>query len=576
MPERKSIQIRDVYAGRDVILGDQIIGYTIEQVRELLEQLRREFQPRPFDGTCPYVGLRPFTEQDAERFFGREQLVEKLLQQVEKHPAMFVAGPSGSGKSSLARAGLIPALKSGRINGSERWLYAIMTPGRDPLEALATAFARLKSPQIGDYLREAAGKDTEALHKATEAILSDDRHQRLVLLIDQFEELFTQAITEETRQVFLTLLSRTLVREDSRLTVLFILRSDFISHCAAYPVLNEWLNRQFFQVGAMTPDELVRAIALPAEQVGLHVEPELIAQIIADMGGQPGVLPLMQFALADLFEAQREQGGVIALRRGDYLARGGIYKALERHAEQKFGELSPVEQRLAEHLFRGLVEIGIGTPDTRRTARFEQIILAEVDAEVMEALIRKLADARLIITAKDESGRTITLAHEKLMDAWPWLRNLIDENRQVIALQNRLTDDAHEWDKHGCDPSYLYRGARLATVREKMGEMTLSERALAFVQASLHAEEESYRLRERRRRQLMFVSVGAAFVFLLLALLAWGQRNEAISARATAIAEANVRATAQAVAVEEAQVRATAQAQAEDRRREAEAQRQIA
>lgn len=578
MLESKSIQIGDIHAGRDVILGDQIIGYTIEQVQEMLEQLRREFQPRPFDGTCPYVGLRPFMEQDAERFFGREQLVEKLLQQVEKHPAVFIAGPSGSGKSSLARAGLIPALKSGKINSSERWLYAIMTPSRDPLEALAMAFARLKSPRIGDYLREAVGKnDEEALHKAAEAILSDDRRQRLVLLIDQFEELFTQAITEETRQAFLTLLSRALVREDSRLTVLFVLRSDFISHCAAYPVLNEWLNRQFFQVGAMTPDGLVRAIALPAEQVGLHVEPELIAQIITDMGGQPGTLPLMQFALANLFEAQREQGGVIALRRADYLARGGIYKALERHAEQKFGELSPVEQRLAEHLFRGLVEIGTGTPATRRTARFEEIIPAEGDAAVMEALIRKLADARLIITAKDEKGgRTITLAHEKLMDAWPWLRNLIDENRQVIALQNRLTDDAREWDEHGRDPSYLYRGARLAAVREKMGEVALSERALAFVQASLHAEKESYRLRERRRRQLMFISTGAALVFLLMALLAWGQRNAAISARATAVAEANVRATAQAVAVEEAQVRATAQAQAEDRRREAEAQRQIA
>jgi hypothetical protein len=254
------------------------------------------------------------------------------------------------------------------------------------------------------------------------------------------------------------------------------MRSDFVSNCAAYPSLNELLNRQFLQVGAMQPEELVSAIAQPVLRVGLRVDPDLIAQIVNDMRGEPGALPLMQFTLKDLFDAQQAKGGVIALTLADYLARGGIHKSLERHADAEFGKLSEAEKQIARAVFAGLIEIGRGPlgGDTRRTARFAELVPAGAEAASVEGVVRKLADARLITTDELEShARTVTLAHEKLIDAWPWLRRLVNENRDAIALQNQIAEDAQEWEQHKRDPSYLYTGVRLATAREQVAAKKL-------------------------------------------------------------------------------------------------------
>ncbi|PWH17201.1 MAG: hypothetical protein DDG60_02865 [Anaerolineae bacterium] len=524
--------IGNIHAGRDVILGDQVtFGYSVEQVQALLTQIRTEFQPKPFDGTCPYVGLRAFGEQDAERFFGRERLVEELLERVKDSRAIFITGPSGSGKSSLARAGLIPALKAGQVRGSERWLYTALTPGRDPLEALATAVSRLKSPETGDYLRQRAARDSEALHKVSESLLGDEPDQRLVLLVDQFEEIFAPGVKEEERQAFLTLLTRAAMHQNGRTLVLFTMRSDFVANCATYRALNKLLNQQFFQVGAMQPDELVRAVALPVEQVGLPIEPQLVAQVIADMGGEPGALPLMQFALTDLFEWSRERGTLTALTQRDYLVRGGLHKSLERHAQTAFAALSAAEQELAKTLFRSLVEVrGEGAQDTRRTARLEELIPAQTDAAFMEGLVRKLADARLLITAEDEHGaRTVTLAHEKLIQAWPWLKTLIEEDRARIALQNQVARDAAEWLEHDRDPSYLYTGTRLAAAREKLSDDTLSAQALAFLKAGALAAEQARRQRERTRQRITAgLVVGSAILLVIttLALFQWRRAEQ--------------------------------------------------
>ena len=204
----------------------------------------------------------------------------------------------------------------------------------------------------------------DALHKFAESQLSDRKDQRAVIFVDQFEEVFTQVSKEDERVAFLNLLTHAATTEDGRVTVLFALRSDFVSNCATYPQLNALLNQQFMQVGAMQPDELVSAIARPALQVGLRIDPDLIAQIVNDMQDEPGALPLMQFALKDLFDAQQAKGGVIALTLNDYLARGGLRKALERHADAAFAKLSEDEQQLARTIFSGLIEIGRGTQDT--------------------------------------------------------------------------------------------------------------------------------------------------------------------------------------------------------------------
>ena len=309
-------------AGRDVIKG-----LTAEQVSVLIAQIRTTFQSKPFDGTCPYKGLDVFEEEDAGLFFGREADVEDLVRRVKESRIVFVAGPSGSGKSSLVRAGLIHALRQGALKelNSERWCYATMKPGREPLEAMALLFSRLKSPELADYFRQHLSQ-TSILNACVESVLSEHEDQRFVLLVDQFEEVFTQIRREEDRNAFLNVLTDAIAVENGRVILLIAMRSDFVSNCAAHPVLNSLLGRNlaFKQIGAMQPEELVSAIALPAKHVGLPIEDELVARIINDMKGEPGALPLMQFALKELFDSQQAKGSVIALTLEDYLRRGGI------------------------------------------------------------------------------------------------------------------------------------------------------------------------------------------------------------------------------------------------------------
>ncbi len=530
--------------GRDKIVTSTVIGYTADQVSALIAQISGTFQPKPFDGRCPYKGLEAFGEQDAEYFFGRESLIEELAARVSTSRAVVIAGPSGNGKSSLIRAGLIPALKRGAAPGSERWLYSTLTPGRDPLEQLALAIARLaRSPAAGDYMRAHAGTDPSTLHKAIEAELNDWADQRAIIFVDQFEETFTSAVHEAERVAFLELLTHAASLEGGRAVVLFALRSDFVASLATYPRMNDLLNQQFFQVSAMQPEELVRAIALPALRVGLRIDADLIAQIVNDMGDEPGALPLMQFALKDLFDAQQAAGGVIALTRSHYLERGGIHKALERHADAAFGRLSEGERQLARRVFSGLVHIEHGTQDTRRTALFSELVPVDTDAAMVEGVVRKLADARLITTdEREEAGtsesgaRAVTLAHEKLLDAWPWLRRLVNENREAIELQNRIAEDAEEWTEHGRDSSYLYSGVRLAAVHERLGRQKLVLRPLghAFVQAGMESEQAARRARERQRNSLLVGALVIAAVMAVLGLFSLNRSQEAGRQAATA------------------------------------------
>jgi len=478
------------------------IGYSTEQVSALITQISNTFQVKPFDGRCPYKGLDVFEEEDAGLFFGREKLVDDLVSRVKDSRTVFVTGPSGSGKSSLARAGLIHALKQGAIkeSHSERWLYATMKPGRDPIGELARVASSLAgSTNAEDEIRAKAMADATIFARWCEITLKEGRDKRVVLFIDQFEEVFTQINKEEERAAFLNLLTHAAAVENGRVIVLFSMRSDFIPNCATYPQMNDLLNKQFIQIGAMQPEELVSAIAQPALRVGLKIDPDLIAQIINDMKGEPGALPLMQFALKDLFEAEQAKGDMIALTLNDYIQRGGIQKSLERHADAAFAKLGSNEQELARSIFGGLIEIGRGTVDTRRTALFNELVPTGGSSEEAKAIVQKLADARLITT----DDVTVTISHEKLIDAWPWLKKLVNENRDVIALQNEIAEDAKEWEEHNRDESYLYTGARLVNAREKLEtrKLVLSGLAQSFVDAGIEMVESKRRAEEDRRQR---------------------------------------------------------------------------
>lgn len=601
-----TVTARDIIGRDKIIHGDEYIGYSAAQVTVLLDKIRTEYQTKPFDGHSPYIGLASFQERDADKFFGRETLTAELVTRVatgasSKARAVFVAGPSGSGKSSLVRAGLVPALKQGKVVGSEHWLYETLKPGRVPLDELARVVSSFaNSPDAGDDLRAHAFDDATRLHRWADIALKDDTNRRAVLVIDQFEEIFTQlsAERENERVAFLNLLTHAATFANGRVLVIFTLRSDFVTNCASYPDLNALVNQQFIQVGAMTPDELVSAIARPALQVGLRIDPALIAQIVNDVRGEPGALPLMQFALQDLFEAEKSKG---ALTLDGYLARGGLRKALERHADAEFEKLDDAEKQLARAVFGGLVEIGRGREDTKRIAIFQDLVPAGANEAQVQALVRELADARLITTDQQGDNETVTLAHERLITAWAWLQDLVNKNREVIALQNEIAQDAGEWEKSGRDASYLYRGARLATAQEKLQgkQLVLSGLAQNFIDTAIQAreaeraekeaaqqkeleqerqradaEERARRAADQRARILRIAAIALA-LFLLVAVIATGfafrATDEANQANATSQAESNKRGIAEANALVQAtranEAKETAEAEANNNNR---------
>jgi WD40 repeat protein len=500
------------FVGRDKLTVYQ--GLTTEEVAALVVELKQVDQPTVWDGRIPYIGLSAFQESDAQFFFGRESLVDDLLKRVTAANFIVIAGPSGSGKSSVARAGLFQALRNGRLDKSDTWLLATMTPGGNPIEQLAAAVVRVaKTPSAGDHIRQQGLENGLALLEQIDALLSDDPRQRFVLLVDQFEETFTQTKDEATRAAFLNLLTAAAQTPDSRAIILLALRSDFISHCARYPDLRELMSRQFQLVGAMEPHELAKAITLPALEVGTEIDPALVSRIIADMKGEPGALPLMSFALRDLFEfeAQKTQKGKpLDMTLPDYLTRGGVESALERHANQVFANFTEEQQELAKTVFSRLIEVGQGRQDTRRTAVFTELIPAGKDAAAVAAVVDALAreGARLLTASggrNDEAGAptetTVTIAHEKLIDAWPWLRQLVDENREAIALQNQIASDAQAWAQDK-DAGYLYRGGRLAQVEERLAELEpgLSKLSQQFIQSSIDQRQREIDEKESRER----------------------------------------------------------------------------
>ena len=511
-----------IYVGGDV-RGSIYQGLTIEEVAALVAELKRVEQPQVWDGRIPYLGLSAYRESDAQFFFGRESLVDDLLERVQTASFIVLAGPSGSGKSSVARAGLFHALRQGRLERSDSWLLATMTPAGNPIEQLAAAVARsAKSPTAGAHIRQRGLENGLALYEQIQTLLTDDARQRFVLLVDQFEEIFTPNKEEAARVAFINLLTSAAEVTDGRAIILVALRSDFVSHCARYPDLREQMSRQFQLVGAMEAHDLAKAITLPALEVGAGIDPALVSRILADMKGEPGALPLMSFALRDLFEAEKtKKGQPMDMTLKEYMDRGGIERALEQHANRVFASFSEEQQELAKSVFSRLIEVGQGRVDTRRTVVLAELVPTGQEVDAVAAVVDRLArgEARLLTTGSgydDETGTavTVTIAHEKLIDAWPWLRRLVDDNREAIALQNQITNDAQAWGQ-AKDAGYLYRGGRLVQVEEKLGELgpNLNEQSWQFIQASLDAKEaekqaEAERIQKEETLRIGWLTVG--------------------------------------------------------------------
>ncbi|MFJ9713916.1 hypothetical protein [Streptomyces sp. NPDC101234] len=491
---------------------------------ELAAEIPDEALPEPLDDErrSPYAGLAAFQPEDAERFFGRERLTDDLVTRVRDRRFLAVFGASGSGKSSLLRAGLLPRADA-ITPGKGEWRTVLLVPGPHPLEECAAQLAALGGGSATALSEELQDKP-RALHLTVLQILADrPEGSELLLVVDQFEEVFTLCTSTRERASFIEALTTAAQAPNSRTRVVIGVRADFYARCSEHPDLVTALRDAQLLVGPMVTDELRRAISQPAVQAECTVETPLLARVVADAAGQANALPLVSHALRETW--RRRRGNTLTL--SGYEAAGGIRHALGQTAETVFAGLAPPQQRLARALFLRLVALGEGTDDTkRRVARAELDALAHPGTQ---AVLDALAQARLVTLDTD----TVEITHEALLQAWPRLAGWLNEDRAGLLTHQRLTEAATAWAHDHRDQSLLYRGSQLATATEwaerHRGDLFLSERVQDFLMASL-----------RQQRRVGHLRRAAVAVLAVLAVLASTAAVVAFQQRGAARAERDV------------------------------------
>jgi energy-coupling factor transporter ATP-binding protein EcfA2 len=345
---------------------------------------------------CPYRGLETFGEEHAEFFFGRERDIQRLLEKLKATRFVAVLGASGSGKSSLALAGLIPALKQGGLPQSAEWRICVLTPGSRPLTTLAAHLIDLcPVPQTMQSTLDHLIEDQRTLCLAVALSLVNKRTGRIVLVIDQFEEVFTLCNDERERSQFLANLLYATSVPGGQCTVLCTMRADFLPKCAAFPDLATRVAAQQFLVSPMDTDMLRQVIEEPARRVGLGFEPGVADKILSDVANQPGALPLLQHALFELWK--RRQGQTLTLE--GYRESGGVAGAIAKTAEETFNSFDRDEQRIVRRIMLRLTQLGEGTEDTRRHATMDELVTGPEEADVVERIVSAMVDAHLLTTS---------------------------------------------------------------------------------------------------------------------------------------------------------------------------------
>jgi WD40 repeat protein len=465
----------------------------------------------PTPGEAPFKGLQFFDEHDEARFFGRELLTARLVNCLRQETFLAVVGASGSGKSSLVRAGLIPALEHGEPladgtlppAGSMYWPIHVITPTSHPLEMLAASLAG-ENAALKDLssLQAKMEQDSLTLQRAARKLLvNNKRANRLLLVIDQFEEIFTLCRNETERQAFLeNLLNASDLKTGGAVILVIALRADFYDHCGQYDRLRNAIASHQEYIGPMSSDELRRAIMEPAKREGWIIESGLVELILHDTVSEPGALPLLSHALLETWKHRR--GRYFTLE--SYAESGGVRGAIARTAEAVYhGQLNTRQQQIARSIFLRLTELGEGTQDTRRRAALNELPgRPEMTSEV-DLVLHALVDARLVTVAEN----SVEVAHEALIREWPTLRSWLDDSRDGLRIQRRLTESSQEWKRVNQDESLLYRGLRLAEAQEwankNPGELNFVERE--FLQTSQrvidreNAEREAQQKREAEK-----------------------------------------------------------------------------
>ena len=439
-------------------------GITLVEYHDLPSNNQEAAQPA-FDPANPYVGLKAFESNQADYFHGRERAVRALLDRLNDNRFLAVIGPSGCGKSSLVKAGLLPELKADRIPGSHNWVVASFTPGRDPLTVLSDAFSH---PPATD--------------------------QTIVLFIDQFEELFTLCDNEEVQRQFIKRLHEETSKPDQQTRVILTMRGDFLDRCAKFEEAADLINTQVpttYVVTPLTGRELAEAIAQPALMHGATFEDGLVDKILEDVADQQGALPLLQYALFELWKRCIENSPtpytphpIPHLTLSGYTEIGGVKGALQRRADQLYQEgFTESERSLFWELMRELVEVSEEKATRRRATR------NQLSPSLLQ-IARKLADQRLLMI----DDATVEVAHEALLSEWSLLRDWIEENRNNIHLSRRLELDCQEWLEKSQSNDYLLTGGRLSAIEEwvEKNQPNLLDLQIEFLKKSVERRDRDF------------------------------------------------------------------------------------
>ncbi len=414
---------------------------------------------------CPYRGLFAFRPEDKAIFFGRERAIAQLVTAVNSRTWVATLGASGSGKSSVVFAGLVPTLD----RANQAWLFSTFRPTDDPFNGLANALLPLYEPDLSKTKQMAEATDLANYWRSGKLTLTDvvkkieasQPNRRLLLIADQFEELYTLTPAEQ-RQPFLDLLLQIahLNRQVVPVHFLFTMRADFLGQASLYRPFTDMLQDKIELLGPMTREEMSAAIIKPAELADVTFEEQLVEQILDDVGAEEGNLPLLEFALTELWQRQQLKGTQRLLTHTAYHEIGEVKGALSRHADAVYQTLSPSEQAETQRIFMRLVKPGHGSEDTRQVATQTQ--LAE-----QWALVSRLASARLLVTNQQGTEQeTVEVVHEALIRHWQPLRHWIEANRRFLEWQTTLQSSLQQWQSNGQDTGALLRGAPLTTALE--------------------------------------------------------------------------------------------------------------
>lgn len=441
------------------------------------------FTPSISGALCPYKGLAAFQPEDAQFFFGRERLIDELTVRLQSSPTLVIGGSSGSGKSSLMRAGLLSALSKGALPGSQSWKIILFSPGRDPLNQLL--------------------RQTEDVPKPSETIGSG-----VLLAIDQFEEIFTGSGDPSE---FITTLAQLSHDHLGRLRTVIAVRADFYGACSEHTWLAEAINRNSVLVGPLGRAELRAAVEGPARKAGLGLEEGLADRILEQAPDDAGALPLIAHALMETWLRRRND----LLTVNGLEAAGGVGGAIAQTADHTYDSLGLPEQEMMRVLFLDLVNAGAGSPDTRRRIPMEDL---RQDPK-MCALAERLADARLLTI----DSATVELAHEALINTWPRFRGWIDQARDDLRLRERVEAATAAWTDENEDSGLLYRGTALAAAVEHQSSARFSADQQRFLSASLAAEQaeiEAENFQTQRRQRLRRLVIAGLSVITALAVAA--------------------------------------------------------